>query len=176
VDLPRRHIAAHSTPAEVICPTSGTKTFLPKTPHLFCSARRHLPTACEVCSEQRRCLQPHTLGSGVSFTQARSARIASRLVRRGINSGYRLARRAESKTDVPVIMAHPALVQPVPRQDQGQLRVHLSGTCRIFINGSKVLALSGVSRWFNQSLFENLAFAVRTLRRLFQNVIRHARI
>jgi hypothetical protein len=33
-----------------------------------------------------------------------------------------------------------------------------------------------VSRWFNQSLFENLAFAVRTLRWLFQNVIRHARI
>src|SRR5439155_19271739 len=46
--------------------------------HIFSvGVRGHLPTVCPISLQQSTCLQPHTLGSTDSLTQASSARIFS---------------------------------------------------------------------------------------------------
>src|SRR4029453_2972471 len=63
-----------------ITPSKNTPTL--KLHTFSVGSRGHFPTAREVCSQQRRCRQPHMFGSGVSFTQASSARITSTVSRR----------------------------------------------------------------------------------------------
>ena len=68
---PCRHVTASTTPAEMIRSTFRTKILLPKTPYFFSRCTQTFPDGvCEVCSQQRRCLQPYTLGSTGSLTHA----------------------------------------------------------------------------------------------------------
>src|SRR5262249_21385525 len=87
---PSCHQISNPIPAEVILPTLRAEILLPKT-HIFSvGLRGHFPTACEVCSQQRRCRQPHTFGLAGSLNHANSARISSMLEWvRGIRPAHR---------------------------------------------------------------------------------------
>ena len=131
-----------------------------------------MQSLCEGCKSRHATESAYTTKRALQWLGMRVQKRQRRVfARRQMHCIWRARRKRKRRPCHHV--APPSAVQPYSRQDEGYGATYLSDICRNFINCSKVLALSGErrSRPFDESLFEDLPPAVRTLRRLFQNLV-----